>query len=137
MPNIPEWVGQYIGLPYAEGGRTREGIDCWGLIVLVLREQFNVVVPSYDHMKYSGHECAKELGEFFNKEKVSWTELEVDEAKTGDGLLIRMIGHPIHAAIVVAPDIMLHIEEGINSVWEEFNTFQWRKRIVKAYRYAP
>lgn len=33
---------EYGGIPYEDGGRTRAGADCWGLVRLVLLEQFGV-----------------------------------------------------------------------------------------------
>lgn len=33
---------QYAAIPYVDGGRTRAGVDCWGLVRLVLLEQFGV-----------------------------------------------------------------------------------------------
>jgi cell wall-associated NlpC family hydrolase len=43
---IPNWAAQYVGLPFRDKGRARTGLDCYGLVVLVLREQFGVEVPS-------------------------------------------------------------------------------------------
>lgn len=48
MP-VPIWAGRYIGLPFAEHGRDRSGIDCWGLVRLALLEQFSISVPSLAH----------------------------------------------------------------------------------------
>lgn len=30
-----QWWNEYVGLPFADKGRTREGCDCWGLVRLV------------------------------------------------------------------------------------------------------
>lgn len=39
------WAAQYIGLPYKIGGNDRAGIDCWGLVRLVLAEQRGIIMP--------------------------------------------------------------------------------------------
>ena len=44
---IPRWVGYYLNIPYESGGRTRAGIDTWGLIRLVWAEQLGCALPSY------------------------------------------------------------------------------------------
>lgn len=40
---------QYIGIPWDAYGDTREGVSCWGLVVLYYRELLNLEVPNYRH----------------------------------------------------------------------------------------
>lgn len=42
---MSHWATQYIGLKYDLGGRTREGLDCWGLVCLAYQEQLSVELP--------------------------------------------------------------------------------------------
>jgi hypothetical protein len=44
---VPIWVGHYLGLPYKSNGRCREGLDSWGLVRLVLAEQYGLAIPSH------------------------------------------------------------------------------------------
>lgn len=39
------WATKYVGLPYCLGGRERDGVDCWGLVRLVYREERGVLLP--------------------------------------------------------------------------------------------
>jgi cell wall-associated NlpC family hydrolase len=41
------WITQYLSLPHAIGGRDRKGVDCYGLLYLVYREQFGEELPLY------------------------------------------------------------------------------------------
>lgn len=41
------WLNKYIGLPYLQGGRHPDGIDCYGLCKLIYLEQFDIVLPDW------------------------------------------------------------------------------------------
>ena len=48
MSDLPDWCAQYIGLPFVEGGRDRSGLDCYGLLRLVINERYAGSVPEYE-----------------------------------------------------------------------------------------
>ena len=41
------WSAAYVGLPWAEKGRDRAGLDCWGLVRLVYANALLIELPSY------------------------------------------------------------------------------------------
>lgn len=43
---IPLWVGHYLNLPYKISGRCMDGLDDWGLVRLIQREQFGREIVS-------------------------------------------------------------------------------------------
>ena len=45
MTELPDWVSAYVGLPFKEGGRNRYGLDCYGLLRLVINERFGLMTP--------------------------------------------------------------------------------------------
>jgi len=45
--SIPDWAGDFIGLPYTDKGRDRTGCDCWGLVRLALAEVAGITLPDY------------------------------------------------------------------------------------------
>ena len=103
------WAGEYIGTPFAEDGRGRNGCDCWGLVRLILGEVFGVEVPSHAG-RYDGvadHEGIAALVEQDTKAD-DWLEVARDAARSGDVVLLRMRGLPIHVGIFAGPGLVLH-----------------------------
>lgn len=55
--------------------------------------------------------------------------------KLGDGVLLRMRGHPFHVGLVLSPGWMLHTNEAAGSAIESFRSMQWANRITGIYRF--
>lgn len=50
LPDLPDgWWAPYLDIPFVHCGRTREGIDCWGLVRLPLVEIAGVDLPSLSY----------------------------------------------------------------------------------------
>lgn len=133
MP-IPFWAGHYIGLPFKERGRDSAGLDCWGLVRLVLQEQFDIQVPSYTHCYASSIDQAQ-LGPLVRRESLNWKVIQAAEVRCGDVVILRMRGEPMHVGLVLGDQQMLHIERGINSVIERYGSLRWKNRIVGFFRH--
>ena len=135
---IPQWVNEYIGLTFKEHGRDREGVDCWGLVRLVLADQFGRYLPSYAE-GYGSTEDAKDIGRLVRGEMAPWCQLEIGEERPGDVVLMRMMNQPMHVGVVVAGQSdgswMLHIEDGIDACLETYDGAKWRRRVLGIYRY--
>lgn len=134
MQGVPEWVGRYIGIPYAERGRTRAGVDCWGLLDMVWREHFGRDLPSYDGTHWRKGAVVAEVAHGAAAYSALFQPVARGAEREGDGVLLRLRGAPIHVGLVVAPGVMLHIEEATASCIESYNSFQWTKRIMGFYR---
>jgi murein DD-endopeptidase / murein LD-carboxypeptidase len=120
---LPAWVRRYIGLPYVEHGRGLEGVDCWGLLHLVLGEQFGIEVPAYAHAyPGTGGKHATALGALIRDQLLQpdWQPVPLAEARPGDGLLMRAFGQPLHVGVVVCPGWMLHARHGDAVVAERY-----------------
>lgn len=133
MP-IPFWAGHYIGLPFKSRGRTTAGLDCWGLVRLVLHEQFDIQVPSYVY-RYSSTDTAHDIAPLIQHEKTKWKSINRTDLECGDVLILRMQGVPMHVGLVLDHQFMLHIERGINSVIERYDTRRWADRLIGIYRH--
>lgn len=133
MP-VPIWAGHYIGLPFREHGRTRDGLDCWGLVRLVLGEQFGFDVPSLSG-DYSRTTDADAISRVIAREALEWRCVPASREDCGDVIVLRMRGQPMHVGLVLGDSYMLHVERGINSAIERYTSARWHARIDAFYRY--
>ena len=146
LPN-PGWEQSYVGIPFVDGGREGDALDCWGLIRAVYAHELGIELPSYSKSLFSASaaarrgDAAKSLHQKFSQhiiEDSEWYEVPEGSEQALDAILIRQLGVPIHAALVTNSHIglMLHTEQGIDSVVQRYKTFQWSSRIVGFYRHG-
>lgn len=132
MPVAAHWSTAFIGLPYADLGRTRAGVDCWGLARLVLKSQ-GIDVPSYA----GGYASPQERGEIaglIEGAKPAW--LKVEEPRAFDLVTFRRGRLESHVGIVVEPGRMLHVTSGAPSRIESYRDDYWRARLTGFWRHA-
>ena len=129
----PAWCADYVGLPFKSLGRTRAGLDCWGLVHVVYREAFGIEVPRYG--EYADAYDIEEVGALVRGEIVTrWRE--VSPERLGDVVLLRVRGQPCHVGVTVAHGKFLHAFEGTRSCVERYDGLKWSRRIMGFYRYA-
>jgi hypothetical protein len=124
---------KYIGIPYLENGRSTSGLDCWGLVRLFYKQEFNIELPSYVE-EYSGSYDPK-LPETIENYKDSWTK--TCAPKLGDVCLFNMLGEPTHVGIYLGENKFLHARQDQASVIESTQRPIWRNRLEGIYSYTP
>ncbi len=135
MP-VPFWVGKYIGIPFKEHGRTERGLDCWGLVRLVFREEYSIELPSI-HTYSDTKDDVAGMKAAIEKEQKKWIPIEdIEDAIDGDVLILRMAGHPIHVGLVVGDGEFIHAYEGQNVVKENYQSRRWKNKVVNVYRHT-
>ncbi|GAA0694598.1 C40 family peptidase [Dyella marensis] len=129
---IPAWAGPYVGLPYADKGRTRDGADCWGGVRLVLAEVFGLLLPDYGDAYPSAEDRAAVAGAVAAGLAAGWEPVSAPAA--GDLLILRIAGRPWHCGILVTADRFLHWPPRATSCIERLDSPQWARRIEGVYR---
>lgn len=139
---FPDWVEGYVGLPFKERGRAMDGADCYGLVRLVWEREFGIILPAWIDESWAEAE-----NDAAGRKRVAaalatlgyaagdWIALGAGEEGAGDGVLLRMLGFPIHVGLVVAPGWMLHCERGLDSALERYDSLRWRNRLVGFWRH--
>lgn len=128
-----EWVNDYIGIPFLEHGRERDGVDCWGLARLVYSEKLGIVLPSYVE-GYQTTEDKIELAALIDNEKQAWEE--VKKPQQFDILVFSFRGQPMHIGIYIGDEYFMHCMKGIDSCLEVLSRSNWETRLVGVYRYV-
>jgi cell wall-associated NlpC family hydrolase len=122
----------YIGIPFKELGRDRHGVDCYGLVRLVLWEVFKVATSDFRDYHISEREdCAAVI-----KQASGTPEWEkVNHPQPGDVILLRLMGFPTHCGIYVGNGEMLHASETDGVRLERLNSPAWSRRVCGMYRH--
>ena len=123
---------KYIGLPYANNGRTEDGIDCWGLVRLFYKNELNIDLPSYID-EYDGPYDRNVAGAI-NAYKDNWETTTTPDV--GALVLFNVYGEPAHVGVYVGNGKFLHSREGKDSVIESLTGSKWSKRFEGYYNYS-
>ncbi|MCC7494194.1 MAG: C40 family peptidase [Fimbriimonadaceae bacterium] len=147
---MPPWVAGYVGLRWKVLGRSRDGLDCYGLVRLVLAERFGIALPALDggwgawprHDGAHTPQALDTLATFVSGSARAccvdhgWHELHAGGPQGGDVAQFLLHGRPIHVGLVVGHNWFLHVRDGANSAVERLDSRMWRNRLVCLYRHG-
>lgn len=127
-------ISRYIGIPYQLGGRSFDGIDCYGLVWLFYRDELGIEIP-----RYEGNPDEIELAEISRliagSEEPEWREIPRDQVQLGDVVRLKiMAAH--HVGIYIPEGRILHSMMKCSSSLEDLSRPRWRKRIWGYFRRA-
>ncbi|CAB4195907.1 outer membrane lipoprotein [uncultured Caudovirales phage] len=128
------WTDHYVGIPFEINGRSRSGVDCWGLVCRVYADRLGIILPDKlgiyaDNSRGNLEEVALAMG----VEKEKWNE--VSDPSDYDVVLMRHGPLACHVGVYVRGRVMLHSNYGCDSVVESVDSIYWRNRIVGYYRH--
>lgn len=109
------WADRFVGLPYKVMGRDRHGLDCYGLVRLVLAEEAGHIFPSYLDEDPDGATIADRARAFSTVSHGEAKPLDVAIMLTQQLENNQWVFRPIHMGIYVKPDRVLHIDKGHSS----------------------
>lgn len=123
-------MDRYVGIPYRAEGRDWAGCDCWGLCVLVFREQLGITLPNY-----SGYSdpLSAEAAALVAQGRQAWQP--VARPQPFDVVLFRVNGQPHHIGLIIREGWMLHTVAGRDSCIESYQRPYWAARLEGFYRY--
>lgn len=138
------WADKYIGLPFADNGRDRNGLDCWGLYRLMVLELTGVTLPLFDTVDAADRTLVRETMTFQAGMGRVWIHVPLDLAQNFDCVLMRTVYYlgpndgplssgAIHVGCFVEPRQILHIEKRHDAVLQPVSAL--KDRISGVYRH--
>jgi lipoprotein Spr len=132
-----KWSNDYVGIPFLKHGYTRDGCSCWGLVRLVMMEQFDTFLPRHDQVinnTFEGKGLASADQQFASCPS---TPVPFGEERAGDVLQMWSIMYnqrvPLHIGVIVEKGKVLHIEDAVGAIVEDYvksPRVQWRAKEV-------
>lgn len=114
---MSEWVNSWVGTPWQVNGRDRSGIDCWGLVLAVFREQRGVELPDWtvspqrDHYGDLAH-SAETITEAARVAAADGRAQKIEEPEDFAIVVVHRRALANHVGVVVAGGHVLHCAEG-------------------------
>jgi len=130
------WSNDYVGIPFQDVGRTREGCDCWGLARLVYANELEIDLPSFADAYDSTSDQDRLSDLLANRTAHPWWRVLPEQRAPFDLLLFREGRHDTHIGIVIEPRTMLHMARGDHAKIEAPTSPVWSSRFVAAYRHV-
>lgn len=132
LSRVPAWINRYVGIPYLLDGTDLSGCDCWTLCDIILKERTNISMPPLKAVTSLQWKQIKQ-----EQVPEDWREVNAAEAKELDIITLRYLREmPPHVGVVVAPGWMIHTQEGVNSILDDYTSFVFKNRIESFYRHA-
>lgn len=122
-------------IPYKYQGRDFDGVDCWGLVYLIYKNEFNILLPTY--VDPSMDDCIQNSAYLIKGALPTskWRKIPECQAGKGDVILITIGNYEAHIGVVIPKSRMLHTFKGSNTCLEHYDTYKWRRRISGFYTY--
>ena len=101
------WVKKYIGIPFVSNGRTAGGCDCYGLVQLVLRNEYGVELPELSD-DYADALNVRETERLFAEHLPVLAGQKIAGPQEQAVVVITEHGSPAHIGIVAGGGYILH-----------------------------
>lgn len=130
-------IRKYLAIPFRDHGRDWDGVDCWGLVQLVYREELGIVMPDLGDLYSDAYARGEVDATVEQAAGEAWTQTVCrGEERPYDVLVFRRGGLKTHVGLWLEPGRMLHALEGAGVVAERFDGIQWSRKLQMVLRYA-
>lgn len=124
-------INRYIGIPYKQKGYDFDGVDCYGLVWLFLKNEFDLKLPKYEDIDI--YKDIPEMIQTIEAELPLFYGEETTTPKCGDIALFNFRGQPTHFGIYIERNNVLHVLKGTNSTYEKIDRGRLKGRLEGIY----
>jgi cell wall-associated NlpC family hydrolase len=125
---------KYINIPFKHKGRNFDGVDCYGLLVLILKEEKKISLPEYEYAFNWYKEGCNYIQD--NIPKFSdWQQIKEPTKPTDVILFYSSPSRKIvsHMGIYIGDDKFIHVGSTYKSRIDRLND-HWKNRIYAVLR---
>lgn len=126
------FLNDYIGIPYKFGGREWDGVDCYGLVKLVYKEEYGILLPDWLTDRLDIRDRTRRIQD----QVCSGTWEDVDDPEDGDFVVCYRHRAAHHLGLHFAGGI-LHSADGLGVMYEPRGRFEPQYREVKYGKWTP
>lgn len=123
---------RYIGIPFKDHGRSRQGLDCWGLIRLIYNQELDIVLPDYSK-EYVDATDRHHIPLLVYEQRKRWKSVKAPEEY--DVILININKQPLHVGCMINARQFIHVMRGRHTTVDVVTNYEWKPRIDSFYRY--
>lgn len=124
---------KYIEIPYKDHGRDFDGCDCYGLVRLILKDEFDIELPDYSN-DYIDSEDGHVVSTLIDKYQPLIAGIKKDVPDPGDIAVFNYSGMPCHVGLYVGNNKVLHIlRRSLFSVCEKIDSVHLKGRLEGFY----
>ena len=127
-----KWYAKYVGIPFESKGRTKEGADCYGLVRIVLEENFNMKLPLLNG--YSDALNGKETSAYISENTPLLSGEELSDPQVGCVVVLSTSqGLSGHVGVIVDKNMILHTTKENGAVIERIDSNRIKNKIRGYY----
>lgn len=132
------WTVPYLRIPFVERGRSMRGVDCRGVVFLILERERGAVIPEPSAL-YAGTDLKDAAGQaaFVRAELGRWSPCAVQPFAA---LLFEAAGLPVHVGLALGDGLFIHARKGAGVTIGHLDEAdpgeaRWGRRLLGAYRH--
>ena len=119
-----EWINDFVGVPYRDNGRGRNGWDCWGLVMAVYRERLGVELPDWQWQEPFGiSQKFRAFGGALESVDLGQLACRIEQPEPWALALAHHRAAPHHVGVVAGLDSVLHARRYGGTVYEPVARF--------------